>query len=255
MPNRQRKRNYKTNKRQKGRSRTALPDAPRNEGKLPTGHGRQADTIVSIPRLNAFGLRTRRTLRYEDSVAFTGSTSVSGYVFSANGLYDPNVTGTGHQPMFFDQMMTLFEHYTVLKARLSCHVTNVHASQMCKFGVIVGADVTSFSSNYQVNMETGLMTYATLSPNASANSMATLYQTVDLTKFGGMQQVLDVTEMRGTVAANPTEQSYIILMLWNPQNSTVPSVLMDVIIEYDAVFTEPRLGSQSISIAGSESKR
>lgn len=205
-----------------------------------------ANTVVSARQLNLFGLRTRRTLRYEESVTYTGSAStVAGYVYSANGCYDPNVTSTGHQPAGFDQMMLLYEHYTCINARLKVHAYNTHASQVCKFGVMISGDPAGWSTNYQANIENGMITYATLSPAGLANSMAYLTTNVNNARFEGVQQPLDNPEMRGSVAANPAEQAYFLLLLWNPQNSTVPTVLIDVIIEYDVVFTEPRLITQS----------
>lgn len=36
---------------------------------------------------------------------------VGSYVFQINGPYDPNVTGIGHQPLGFDQLMLMYEHY------------------------------------------------------------------------------------------------------------------------------------------------
>ena len=46
-----------------------------------------------------------------------GGTPV-GYIFSANGLYDPDITGVGHQPVGFDQMGQMFDHYTVIAAKI-----------------------------------------------------------------------------------------------------------------------------------------
>ena len=47
------------------------------------------------------------------------------YVFSANGLYDPNITGIGHQPRGFDQLMALYDHYVVIGVRA---ILTVHGS-------------------------------------------------------------------------------------------------------------------------------
>jgi len=218
-----------------------------------------ANTVVSVPSLPLFGLKTRRTVRYEESVALTGSAgNVYGYVFSANGCYDPNVTGTGHQPMGFDQMMLLYDHYTVANARLKLHAMNTHATQVCKIGVLVSGDPAGYSTNYQANIETGQMVYATLSPNGAVNSMASFTQKADIAALSGTQQVLDSHDLRGDAASNPAEQTYFIVLIWNPQNATVPTALLDVIIEYDVVFTEPRLGSQSLrlkDVTSVESKR
>ncbi len=185
-------------------------------------------------------------LRYQEGVAFTGSVgAVNAYVFSANGCYDPNITGTGHQPMGFDQMMTIYDHYTVLNAFCRLQVWNTHGTQVCKVGLMVDGDATGWSTNYQTNIESGQITYATLSPNGLANSMCELAQRVNIAAQNGLQDPLDSHDMRGDVANNPAEQTYFIITLWNPQTATAPTIYFDVIIEYDVVFTEPRLGTQS----------
>lgn len=40
-------------------------------------------------------------------------------VFYANGLYDPDITGTGHQPQGYDQWGDLYRTATVLKSKIS----------------------------------------------------------------------------------------------------------------------------------------
>lgn len=44
-------------------------------------------------------------LSYSDTVTVSASTGVpTTYLYSVNGLYDCNITGTGHQPRFFDTL-------------------------------------------------------------------------------------------------------------------------------------------------------
>ncbi len=149
--------------------------------------------------------------------------------------------------MGFDQMMLVYEHYTVANATMKLQAWNTTASQVVKCGIMVASSPTDFSANYQDNIESGQIVYATLSPNGLANSMCSLTQRVNLAAINGLTNILDSHDMRGDVANNPAEQTYFIILLWNPQNGTVATVYFDVIIEYDAVFTEPRLGTQSLA--------
>lgn len=40
-------------------------------------------------------------------------------VFRANSLYDPDQTGTGHQPANFDRWTNVYDHYTVIGAKIT----------------------------------------------------------------------------------------------------------------------------------------
>lgn len=44
--------------------------------------------------------------------------------FSANCLYDPDVTGIGHQPMYYDNLMEVFKKYRVRKAYIKVTCIN-----------------------------------------------------------------------------------------------------------------------------------
>ena len=64
-------------------------------------------------------LKMAATLLYSDQITLNPAAgTVSKHVFSANGLFDPNITGVGHQPRGFDQYMALYNHYTVIGARI-----------------------------------------------------------------------------------------------------------------------------------------
>lgn len=61
------------------------------------------------------------TMRYQEQFSIDstlGGVVPGTYVFCANGLYDPNTTGTGHQPRGFDQLMAMYRRYEVLESLL-----------------------------------------------------------------------------------------------------------------------------------------
>ena len=41
------------------------------------------------------------------------------YVYRANGLYDPDLTGGGHQPRGYDQFTPMYNHWTVVGAKVT----------------------------------------------------------------------------------------------------------------------------------------
>jgi len=76
------------------------------------GSGPQLGTTIVSNTMPIFSAKTTRALRYSDYFQLTTTSgAVSTYVFAANGLYDPNITGTGHQPMGFDQLLQFYNHY------------------------------------------------------------------------------------------------------------------------------------------------
>jgi len=58
-------------------------------------------------------------MRYSEKVSLTSTSgALDRYDFAGNGLYDPNLTGTGHQPYCFDTYNVLYRRYCVHGARI-----------------------------------------------------------------------------------------------------------------------------------------
>ena len=45
-----------------------------------------------------------------------------------NSLFDPDFTGTGHQPYYFDQFATIYQRYTVIGSKLTATFTPIPAA-------------------------------------------------------------------------------------------------------------------------------
>lgn len=56
--------------------------------------------------------------RYVEDITLPGNTAglTDFYSFRLNSVYDPNYTGTGHQPLFRDEMADKYTNYTVISA-------------------------------------------------------------------------------------------------------------------------------------------
>lgn len=68
-------------------------------------------------------------LKYAEEVQIDcGSNSYAEYVFCANDLFDPNVTGTGHQPNGFDELMGFYKTAIVTSSFIKVRPVQIDAS-------------------------------------------------------------------------------------------------------------------------------
>jgi len=194
------------------------------------------------------GMQHRSHLLYSETVPIsaTGAGVVGYYAFSANGLYDPNITGTGHQPMGFDQLMLLYEHYTVTRAKVTVTFMNDDNKQSGFVGVAISPDGT-LPSSYSTLIENGLVSKAYLNGGHAgnqaypSNNVVQVSMPFDIKQINGRAAPIVGDDLyRGDAASNPTEQTYIALFISNPFNATIINAVAQVEIDYEATFTEPR---------------
>lgn len=63
--------------------------------------------------------------KYVDTISLNAAAAevVSTYIFRANDCYDPDYTGTGHQPYGFDQWAAYYEHCHIIGSRCTVQYT------------------------------------------------------------------------------------------------------------------------------------
>jgi hypothetical protein len=229
------------------RSADAPDDASKRAPTWPLLKSPSQIALLRPPVLPAT-VRQKGQLYYEDGLGLTLPTSgnVATYFFTANGMFDPNITGTGHQPIGFDQMMLLYEQCTVLRS--SIEVTfNVGPGLTARLGVALFPDASALTSPSQL-VENGLIKMIACDSGSTSLQNYRLQSVrldCDIAKyFGrpGYQSLLNDDNLYTTAAANPVEQVYYAIVGWqiSPDGSTTTSLGFDVLIEYDAIYWEPR---------------
>jgi len=168
----------------------------------------------------------------------TGTLSPNAFAFTLNGLYRPDapaVTARTHQPMGFDQMMSLYEHYTVI----SCKATVNFFSFSSTIPVTVflhlspdGAVITSTSTL----VENGQCVKHLLTPDYDK---CTLTMSCNIAKYVS-RKVINENDYRGTSASNPAEQVYLMIGSFNEHDATQPTIDWNCTLEYYVKFSEPR---------------
>ena len=207
----------------------------------------------SLP-VSGFPSRKIVRLRYAQTINLnaSGTGTPVHHNFCANGMYDPDLTGTGHQPMGFDQWMTVYDHYTVLGSKCTARYipnTTTDFAPMA-FGIMLTDDGTFpyLDIDAIVESRAGGRAYRLGALNNSATS-----RNLSVTRFFsakkalGRPTVVGEEELKGSAIANPTEQSHFQIWCVNPTsagNDPPPCSFM-VIIEYIAMLTERRELAQS----------
>lgn len=214
----------------------------------------RTDALRRCPLFPA-SVRKRGQLYYESGLGLTAPTSGNAvtYFYSANGMFDPNITGTGHQPIGFDQMMLMYEQCTVIKS--SIQVTfNIGAGLTVNCGVALFPDASGLTNPSQL-VENGLIRYVTLTSGSNTFQNQRMRTTVRLDcdvarYFGrgrGARALLNDDNLYTTAAANPVEQVYFGIVSWqvSADGSTTTSLGFDVLISYDVIYWEPRKLTES----------
>jgi len=193
------------------------------------------------------GYEYRKLMPYSSFGTLTsGASNAAGaWVFSANGMFDPDITGTGGQPMSFDSFMAFFNHYTV-------HACTMTVTFMCDSTTLrptVGLFVSGSSTvttDIGVLEQNGIGAKQIINIANAAQSMATFSCNLDVGRFQSVRQVMDDPNMRGDSASNPTEQAYFHLVCYNTGTTATCQVDWQIDMEFDATFHEPRKGSLSL---------
>jgi len=181
------------------------------------------------------------TVTYCESTNRTVTAGVSAnYQFSCNGLYDPNITGTGRQPMYFDQLSALYNHYTVLRSRILVTWSAINVS------TTVGNNPVMCTLYIDDDTDTGTSNAADSAserPTAKTKVFIPVAQgTCVLTNKWDAAQTFGPnpqgnSQLIGTASSNPTEQSYFTLVHYFPAGDTM-TINIRARIEYDVVWDE-----------------
>lgn len=191
--------------------------------------------------LGPLAVKTKSKFIYhEDFGIQSGVSGVPGsYVFSMNGLYDPNITGTGHQPRGWDQLMTLYDHAVVIYAKATLWCANEDATfpQQVTLSIHDGP-VATLDKN--AVMENRYIKSKVLAARGSGKSNGVLSIACNPNKFLARTKPLSDPHLKNSTSSNPTEQAYLHIHVAPMNfNADATNVYCKVRIEYTAVLLEP----------------
>jgi len=203
--------------------------------------------ITSAPALvrlgkQPFPKQLINTVKYCDNVVMTLTSGILNYyIFSCNGCYDPNITGTGHQPLYFDKLASIYNHYTVLSSKIRVDIipaaspTGPYTSALT--AALFKDDDTSpsIAGNITTAMERPEAKWITMQGNTSDAKYSLYNYWSARTTFGEAPTAND--DLQGNFNNNPVEQTYYVIAA--SDTSAVTSTLtLSVSIEYTTFWDE-----------------
>ena len=183
-------------------------------------------------------------LRYCESITLNpGIGGITSHVFSTNGMYDCNITGAGHQPHGFDQMMVGYDHYTVLGSKIKVTWTPETASEVvpAMFGVFVDDDSTLTYTDAIPLLESKQGVGALpLSGGTGNGNRKVRNRYFSSKKFFGKKYIAGSADYRGDTSNNPTEQAFFQVWAAAIAGNDPPVLNFFVELEFIAKLTEPK---------------
>ncbi len=197
-------------------------------------------------------------LRYVDEVKLDAPSGLTTFHnFMANGIYDPDVTGTGHQPLAHDEWSAIYDRYTVVGAKISVTPVATDASGHVPgyYGVVTidsddAASLAVLGTSELLEQKYSTMTPktfgSTISNPAQDGHTSTVTATFSSKKWFGSKSI---TGSGGAYSANfgasPAEQAYFGVYTAAINGNNPDGVTFNVVIDYIVLLQQPKLLFQS----------
>lgn len=205
---------------------------------------RAVDGIVRAPRsvaLSSWDRPFRTTMKYSD-VALIATTVGSGfvtYVLDPTCVYDPDYTGTGHQPLRYDQLSAMFNQYRVRSSTVKMQfavgeiagTTSSLGPWRCtvtksKTNATLPGTGTDYSTAAEMEgAQTGVLT---------TQEKLILYQNFDWKDLG----INNIEEQNATTFS--PNRMYWIISVYNQGNVAATNILCNFDITFDVEWVNPK---------------
>lgn len=205
-----------------------------------------------VPHKSLFGNSKAVKMKYFANISLDPSAvgEPGVHVFRANSLFDPDFSATGHQPRGFDEVISLYQHYTVIHSKCTAWFTNTLdiAGQTDGLSMIVGialnATVTprTATSDY---LESRNVTHSVIGNFNNGNPVRRVI-TYTPKKFLNITKPMTTMTLKGSATSSPDEDAlFHVFIAPIAFASDQGNIQIGVNLEFVSVFTEPKLPGES----------
>lgn len=222
------------------RTRTATIEREGTEGTVSTTTTkkfRSRNTGTTIGKTLGFPKLMKFKHRYCQLANLTDSGAVGSVAYSCNGMFQPPAAGGGHQPMYFDQVGAIYDHYCVVGSQITWTIVPGGTAVQNPYRIItwINDDTTTIGTVDALSENT--FAQVRLCAGGVNPDKIILHQNWSAKKFFG-GSVLANDELKGTISANPVEQSWFQIAFRTLDGSSTVSVYVQAEITYTAIWKE-----------------
>lgn len=185
----------------------------------------------------------KRSLPYFDGGYLINPTfgAAGAHTFRVNSLFDFDGTGGGHQYLGFDQLMLMYEHFTVIGFQCKVDIHSVEDIHHQIVGMYLSSDPFPEIDMRKI-IENGDAVWQLLGPDGSGiESVCSLSIQCSVEKFLGISAIMSDNSMRGSASSSPTNGVYLhVVCVADDLTSDAAGVRFSMYSNAIAVFTEPK---------------
>jgi hypothetical protein len=179
----------------------------------------------------------RCTLKYQESgVSFTSSVTPAAQVFRINSMFDPDLSGGGHQPNGFDQLNVVYGQYCVMASKVRCEIANLGTIPAFVAGCY--SDVNLSTIPAEALGEARWSKSFTIGPTTGMGIKNYDFPTLDISNLMGEIGMNSDPNTYTGVGTNPTDPAYFIFKLASMDNVTNANVIVNFTLWFDVWFKE-----------------
>ncbi len=190
-----------------------------------------------MPLQGAYPPRQVVRLNYSDVYSLTEAAAGAGVhqVMRTGDVYDPDFSGLGHQPMYFDQLCTSAGPYLLhTTKKVTFHLRLINTSNVPVLCIVFPSMTSSVPSNITQAGEKPYAWRHLLPSIGTGGAMAEHRLTLDNPKFVGIPEqayVASYTGNYGTSAASP----YLVISIYG-LTSAAATVKVSLTAVYETTF-------------------
>lgn len=197
------------------------------------------DVVPTMPNIfnlkNKFGFpRSIITkLRYADVKTLSGTSgAVGSHFWALNALYDPDSTGIGHQPLYYDELAAIYNYYSVQGCILKFKIQNIVDVPTV---VCILKDDNASIGGLTTCMETTDAVHHLLGGKGQSNDYIEIFTTYSST-VDASTSVQD--RSLASVGGLPTELMFAPLVIRSADGSSTASIIYTVEMQFTCRFED-----------------